>query len=46
MTCGEHSISFLYFAMKVFNDVGNLEGIDYCNMLKKASLAIGESADQ
>ena len=46
MTCGEHSISFLYFAMKVFNDDGNLGGIDYCNMLKKASVAIWESAEQ
>ena len=46
MTCGEHSISFLYFVMNVFKDVGNLGGIDYCNMLKKALLAIGKSADQ
>ena len=46
MTCGEHSIGFLYFAMEVFHDGKGLEGMDYCSDLKKAAASIGETPNQ
>ena len=32
--------------MEVFHDVKSLEGMDYCNDLKKAAANIGETLDQ
>ena len=46
LTCGKHSVVFLYCCNRLLKDVGNLRGIKYCNMLKDAANALGETPDQ
>ena len=46
MTCGEHSICFLYFAMKTFSEINTLKGLDYCSVLRNVASDKGVTPDQ
>ena len=46
LTCGEHSIVFLYCCSRLLKDVGNLRGINYCKTLIAAAESLGDTPDQ
>ena len=46
MTCGEHSICFLYFAMKAFSEMKTIKGLDYCSVLRNVASDKDVTPDQ
>ena len=46
LTCGEHSIVFLYCCSRFLKDVGDLRGINYCKTLIAAAESLGDTPDQ
>ena len=46
MTCGEHSICFLYFAMKTFAEMKTLKGLNYYRLLRNVDYDKGVTPDQ